>query len=110
MTLMKADADGSDLWDVRLVQSTGRLAAFDVELRLKSLPIDAEDGSSPSGMDLVAATSASPVPAGRWTQIEASWDGREGVIAINGVPRKRADRPMSGARSGDATAKGRPLH
>jgi hypothetical protein len=102
MSLMKADADGMSIWEVRLVQSTGRLAAFDVELRVRSLPEDAEGGSV-ANEELVAATTGSPVAAGgRWSLIEVSWDGRDSVVRVNGVPSRRIDRGRAATTKPDA--------
>gem|GEM_PF-3533893 len=100
MALLTADEDGAVVWRVSLLASAGRAAAFDLKFEVAEVPADAVEATSP-GSRRTFVTKSGAVPAGQWSQLHVGYDGRDCVLAVNGVDRVRAERgaPPSARRT-----------
>lgn len=104
MTILRADASGEELWTLLLQrgQGSGGPDAYKVELRLRLLS-EKDTGSSPPMQDDYVTVEAC-VAASRWSQVRATFDGRDASIRVNGVertletPRRAKDASPEGKR------------
>jgi hypothetical protein len=107
---------GEEVYELSLLRSSAVGSATDaygVQLRLRL--VDADDptrGSATTGAWTTFETEGSPVLAGRWSHVRASFDGASATIRVDGIDRTRADgtargrsrAPRAGVAGEDAAA------
>ncbi|MCC7138272.1 MAG: prepilin-type N-terminal cleavage/methylation domain-containing protein [Planctomycetes bacterium] len=103
MVVLRGEDEGRLLWELALNPVVGRTQAFDVELRVSSVPADAAEALPGAPEDL--RTAGAPVAAGVWSRLRAVWDGVDSSLQVDGVERKKVERSRS-----DAPRRGRRLY
>lgn len=100
-TLLKCAGDGQNLWTLELRKGTvNGPDAYDVVLRLWLVPAGSGEGAS-VGAPMVYETKGAPVRAGSWSLVEASFDGRDPSLKIDGYERFKRDPKTARLRAAD---------
>jgi hypothetical protein len=95
---------GEECYELSLVRqgATAGGDAYDVQLRLRLLDAGDDSGRTGAlGAWTVFDTEGAPVLAGRWSHVQASFDGKEARLRVDGIERTResaASRARRGAR------------
>jgi prepilin-type N-terminal cleavage/methylation domain-containing protein len=90
MTLLRCVDDTQSVWQLRLLKdATSGADVYRVALTVWTVPEGAV-GERPSGVGTPYQTKDACVPAGRWSRLQVSYDGREPSLRVDGVERYRA--------------------
>src|SRR5207247_1451295 len=98
MRVLQSDHSPQNFWALSLVKPSGTGPdAYQVDLRLWLVPGEAEGTTTNSSE--IFLTKDSCVPANRWSHLQASFDGRDASIRVEGVEKLARER-----RKGPPTA------
>ncbi len=101
-TLLKCAGEGQNLWTLELRKgSVNGPDAYDLVLRLWLVAAGSGEAAS-AGAAVTFETKGAPVRGGAWALIEASFDGREPSLRVDGFERYK--RPAKAARADDPGA------
>lgn len=100
-TILKCDADGGKLWTLELERLAAGSEAYRVVFTLHLVRADAGEGVNPTPSRFSTGP-AVHAGTGKFTRIDASFDGREPSIRVDGVERYVPE--ARGARTGTADA------
>lgn len=98
-TLLKCDTEGATLWKLELERLAAGAEAYVVVFTLNLVPAAAGEGVRPSPVRF----QTTPAVRTKGSRIEASYDGREASIKIDGVERYVADRRVARTGVADGT-------